>query len=135
MAEGLLRHALAERDDVRVHSAGVTASEGDSANEHTLEILKEAGIELSDHQSQPLTAESLEQATLVLTMTSSHRECITGIHPPAREKTYLLSDFIDDPHSSEIPDPIGGGIELYLETRDAIVAAIPRLLEFIDQLD
>jgi len=135
MAEGLIRHALTNQENLHVHSAGVAAENGEPANPNTLSILQDAGIDLSSHLSRPLTVEMIKEATVVLTMTSTHLECIIGMFQPAKDKTYLLGDFSDDPSFREIPDPIGGSLETYRETRDAILTAIPHLVNFINQLD
>ena len=132
MAEGLLRHALdAGLPGVRVSSAGVAAAEGGPASRHTLAILEEAGIALGEHRSRQVTPEMVEEATLVLAMTEDHRTMLAQIAPDSVDRLFLLGEFSPESEGLDVPDPFGGGIDVYRETRDAIVAAIPGLIRFL----
>ena len=133
MAEGLLRHALGDGSPFRVKSAGVAANSGAPASAETLSILRESGIALENHRSRPITSELVREAMLILAMTPLHKEIILELFPEAAERVFLVGEFSNDPAMREIPDPIGGGRSAYLETRDAIVSAIPSLLEFLRQ--
>ncbi len=131
MAEGLLRHALGAESEFRVRSAGVAANAGAPASTETVAILKESGIALDNHRSHPITSEMVREAMLILAMTAVHREIILELFPEAAERVFLLGEFSNDPSILEVPDPIGGGRSAYVETRDAIVSAIPSLLDFL----
>jgi protein-tyrosine-phosphatase len=133
MAEGLLRHALGTGSAFRVKSAGVAATSGAPASEETLRVLRESGIELNGHRSRPITSDLVREAMLILAMTPVHREIILELFPEAAERVFLVGEFSNDPSIKEIPDPIGGGRSAYIETRDAIVSAIPSLLDFLRQ--
>jgi len=131
MAAALLRHALGRRSGFRVQSAGVAAQSGAPASPETVAILKESGIDLEHHRSRPITSEMVREAMLILAMTRKHRETVLELFPEAGERVFLLGEFTGDPSLREIPDPLGSGRSAYIETRDAIVAAIPPLLEFL----
>jgi protein-tyrosine-phosphatase len=131
MAEGLLRHALGTGSAFRVKSAGVAATSGTPASVETLDILRESGIELDGHRSRPITSDLVREAMLILAMTPVHKEIILELFPEAAERVFLVGEFSNDPSMREIPDPIGGGRSAYIETRDAIVSAIPSLLDFL----
>ena len=68
---------------------------------------------------------------LILAMTAMHKEIILELFPDVDERVFLLGEFSNDPTLGDVPDPIGGGRRAYLETRDAIVSAIPSLLDFL----
>lgn len=133
MAEGLLRHALGAESAFKVRSAGVAANSGAPASAETLGILRESGISLENHRSRPITSDLVREAMLILTMTPLHKEIVLELFPEAAERVFLLGEFSNDPSIGEIPDPIGGGRSAYMETRDAIVSAIPSLLDFLRQ--
>ena len=63
MAEGLFRAMVQGREDFIVQSAGVHASEGQRASQHTVTALKEVGVDLSPVRSQPLTNSLISDAT------------------------------------------------------------------------
>jgi len=132
LAEGLLRHALGHPSQIQVASAGVAAGHGEPANPQTLAVLEEVGIDLSTHRSQPTDDEVISGATWIIAMTRSHRDALNAFFPEASERTFLLSDFIPEPASIDVPDPIGMGRKAYLQTRDVIVDAIPGILKTIN---
>lgn len=111
MAEGLLRNLLQRREriGVEVLSAGTSAMPGMDPTQETVEVMAEAGVDVSGHRSQPLTPELVERANAVFCMTDSHRDRVLAMHPQAGSKVHLLRTFrnpapVPDPN---IPDPIG----------------------------
>jgi glycine hydroxymethyltransferase len=134
MAEGLMRKMLHGRGDIQVVSAGVSASRGQPASMHTVEVLKRLGIDLSGFRSQPLTDDLVERATWIFAMTRSHLDTIHLLFPEAVEKAFLVCEFDPALHSClDIPDPIGLGLDAYERTRDILTRALPSVLQFITQ--
>lgn len=119
MAEGLFRSLLSERLNCRedelpkrgfqVGSAGVAAQPGAPASPHSLEVLYQAGIDLTGHASQPVTEQLIAWADLVLTMTARHQSAIVSAFPASSSKVQLLSP------EGEIADPFGGDLRDYQE--------------------
>jgi RpiB/LacA/LacB family sugar-phosphate isomerase len=135
MAEGLFRHAAKGRGDYRVLSAGVGAVDGLPPSEFAVRALRELGIDISAQRSRMLTGEVVQQADYIFGMTHSHVESILLLYPQAAEKTFLLREFDEtlDRFENDIPDPIGGSYEVYLNCRDQIEQGIASMLKFIDQ--
>jgi glycine hydroxymethyltransferase len=136
MAEGLFRHAVKGRGEFRVLSAGVGAIEGQPASAFAVQALAELGIDISAHRSRMLTAELVNQADYIFGMTHGHVEAITLLYPQAAEKAFLLREFDEtlDVFEKDIPDPIGGSFDVYLECRDQIEQGIASMLKFIEQM-
>jgi glycine hydroxymethyltransferase len=135
MAEGLMRHAL-NGTNVRVLSAGVGAGHGQPPSGHSVRALQEWGIDIGHQRSQPLTAELVAQADLILGMTQNHVEAVLMMYPEAAEKVHRLRDFdpqLDD-YDRDICDPIGGSYEVYLACRDQIKAGIDTMLKTLESL-
>ncbi len=136
MAETLFRELVKDRSDFTVSSAGVSAAPGQTASEHTAELLKARGIDLSDFRSRPVTKEILRQATHIFSMTQGHQQSLESLFPEeTKGKSFLVCDFceIDGVIGLDIPDPIGLGREAYEMTRAVLDAALPSLLIYIDQ--
>ncbi len=131
MAEALFRQLVADRDDIEVQSAGVSAGRGQPASLDSVRALKTLGIDLSRFRSQPVTEELVEQATHIFVMTRDHRRLLELFFPEASGKTYLVREF--DNGSPDVPDPIGLGREVYERCRDVLRRSLPDLLNFIDQ--
>lgn len=125
MAEGLFRHKLAKKlgcpeselanRGFYVASAGTSAAFGMSASPESAEILRQRGIDLSMHTSQPLTDRLLNQADFVYTMTRGHRRAVLSERPDLEARVQLLSS-----DGADVPDPIGGGMDEYQRCQQAI---------------
>ncbi len=89
LAEALLKQ---KRPDLQVKSAGVSALEGMSASEGTLEVLMEKGISL-EHISRPVDEEAMNWADLILTLTNSHKALLVKQFPLYVDKIHTLKEF------------------------------------------
>jgi RpiB/LacA/LacB family sugar-phosphate isomerase len=135
MAEGLFRHAVQGRGEFRILSAGLGAMDGYPPTNHSVEAMKEIGIDISQQRSRALTAELVRQADLILGMTHSHTDTVALLYPSAAEKTFLLREFDEtlEPYEKDISDPIGSPYDVYVECRDQIEQGIVTLLKFMEQ--
>jgi glycine hydroxymethyltransferase len=135
MAEGLFRHAVKGRGDFRIVSAGIGAIDGQPPTHHSVQAMKELGIDISTQRSRALTADLVRSADLILGMTHSHTDTVALLYPSAAEKTFLLREFDDtlEPYEKDISDPIGSPYQIYVECRDQIEQGIVTLLKFMEQ--
>jgi RpiB/LacA/LacB family sugar-phosphate isomerase len=135
MAEGLFRHAVKGRGEFRILSAGLGAIDGQVPTSHSVQAMKEIGIDISHQRSRALTAELVRSADLILGMTHSHTDTVALLYPQAAEKTFLLREFDDtlEPYEKDISDPIGSSYPVYVECRDQIEQGIVTLLKFMEQ--
>jgi protein-tyrosine phosphatase len=118
MAEAIARRLLAQRLGCRVEeledrgitvlSAGIAAMMGGRASPDAVSVLREEGVDLTAHESQPLTEQLVRHADQIFAMTRSHRQVIVSQWPEAASRTQLLCR--DD---SDVADPIGGPVEMY----------------------
>jgi len=142
MAEISLREMLAKRlgcsmdavDDpeqdrpgVIVMSAGIAAMMGGRASREAVETMARLGLDLSGHETQPLTETLVRHADMIWTMTQSHREAIVAQWPDAAERTELLS-----PEGHDVYDPIGGPLERYQQCAAQIRSALGARLDALD---
>jgi len=124
MAAGLARQLLAElkgvpidqleQAGVRVRSAGVATGGGSPATPEAIEAMKQAGVDISDHRSTPVNEDLIQDADVIFTMTTSHRNAVLVFDPKAAGKTRRLLD------EQDVADPIGGPQSLYLRTAELI---------------
>lgn len=136
MAEGLFRKAVEGRGDYEVASAGVAAYPGSRMSRESAAILKDRGVETADFRSQPVEPELLERATHVFAMTEGHLSALLSMFPEYEDKFFLTCEFVDLPGrgvGADVPDPIGMGRRAYEEVAKTLDAAIPALVQFMDQ--
>jgi len=136
MAEAIFRDLVAQRfgcspeevesRGVLVASAGIAAWAGGRASEHAVEVMREMGIDLSEHASQPLTEDLVHQADVIWTMTAAHRAALLAQFPEAAGRVEVLA-----PDRRDVLDPIGGPRSTYRECarqiHDSIAARIATL--------
>ncbi len=118
MAELLMRGRLAsrlkcnleelEQRGVLVASAGVAAAPGGGPTAEAVEAMRDEGLDLSQHESQPLTEQLVRHADRILTMTASQRQMVVDRWPDAAGRTFVLM-----PNGSDIVDPIGQAVDAY----------------------
>jgi protein-tyrosine phosphatase len=129
MAEAICRTLLAKRlnctvDElvdrgVLVMSAGTSATMGSRASAEGVKVLAEWGINLSDHESQPVTSQLVRHADVIWTMTRSHRQALVSQWPEAAARTSVLSR-----NGGDVSDPIGGTEDQYLRCAEQIKAEL-----------
>ena len=127
MAEYLFRDRLGDASNWSVQSAGVAAPVGSPASASGILAMREKDIDMARHKSQPLTPKLIDDAALIVVMTAGHQRAILDANPSARSKVFTLGSLSGQEGSGDIPDPIGLPLEIYVETRDAIDAALPRV--------
>ncbi len=131
MGEALLRQRLAEKigcpldeledNGVLVMSAGVAAATGGSAAQEAIGVMRERGLDLSQHESQQLGDRLIRFADLILTMTRNHRQAILTDFPEAADRTYTVSQ-----DRGDVADPIGGTTDQYRRCADQIDSHLQR---------
>src|SRR5271167_4332820 len=119
MAEALFRRATSGRGEFRAQSAGLGAMNDQPPTPHSVQAMRELGMDISTHRSRALTAELVQQAGYILGMTHSHVDTIVLLYPQAADKTFLLCEFDEtlEAFEKDISDPIGGSYEVYESCR------------------
>jgi protein-tyrosine phosphatase len=128
MAAALLTKLLAESSGVKpaklsdrgfkVTSAGTGAIIGAPAAPQAVEVMQRYGMDLRDHRAQALTADLIQRADCILTMTASHRNVVLGMLPSASQRCRLLAA------DHGIDDPIGQAVEVYAACAAEMEAAL-----------
>lgn len=136
MAEGFYRQLTKSDDSIRVGSAGISAFDGQAASQHSVSVMKEEHIDISHHASRMLNANIVDQATHIFGMTRAHRDAVQMMFPEAREKVFVLREFLVGPDADfdlDVSDPIGGSLEEYMRTRNLIKEALESVSNFVNE--
>lgn len=134
MAEAMMRRLVAERlgckiDEVEqrgviIVSAGLAAAAGGGAAPEAVEVMRERGLDISRHESQPLTEKLIRHADVILTLTSAHRQSIVRRWPEAASRALTLRT-----DEGDVDDPIGGPPEVYRQCSTQIEEALRRRIQ------
>lgn len=136
MAEAILKKLIAGRlmcsateledKGVQISSAGVAAAPGLPASPEAVDVIREAGGDISSHASQPFVEKLANDADLILTLTNVHRDAILRTWPQAEAKTKTLRT-----DGGDIGDPIGAPLDIYRKCAAQIEQALQQRLEEI----
>ena len=102
IAEGLLN--FSGKNAIAI-SAGLFVTE-DTAEDNAIKTAAELGADIKNHTPRQITAELLESADLVLTMTKSQKYSLPDI-----ENIYTLAELAGE--NADVADPYGGDIDVY----------------------
>lgn len=93
MAEGILRRLLADAGiAATVDSAGLLEG-GSPATPHAVEVLREAGVDISGHRSRRLhDLDDLAAADLVIAMERRHLQEAVVLEPGVRGRSFTLPE-------------------------------------------
>ncbi len=118
-------------DRIQIESAGLAADFGIPCSPQALFALSQEGIGAQEHRSQPLTADLMHRADLIVTMTSAHREAILAQDPGMATKTRTLLSFAGG--SGNVSDPYGGSFEDYVHCLALMKPALHALASHLRQ--
>jgi protein-tyrosine-phosphatase len=135
MAEGLFRELVKDRQDYQVRSAGLAAMEGMSPSQHTADILREKGVDVSEMRSKQVTSELIAEATHIFAMARHHLDALEEEFPDAAGKAFLVSEFAaeDMLRNADVSDPFGAPRRYYDDTRWMLEKLLPTELAYIEQ--
>lgn len=127
MAERLSRRLARERGiALEARSCGIAAERYFAVPEEIWRALAEAGEERSPHVPQLVSRPLLEWADEALVMTARQRDVLHDAFPEHRRKIVLLRERAG--LAGDVNDPIGKAWPEYRACREAIAAALERLL-------
>lgn len=135
MASALMKEIVRDQSNAQdwiIESAGTWGNKGYPAVEEVQMVMKDRGIDLSDHRSRIVTKEIIQTAGLILTMEKGHKEALRIEFPEYSDRIFLLSEMVGK--NFEIDDPIGGPIREYEQTARLLEKTLSQGFEKITQL-
>lgn len=136
LAEALCKSLLARRLNCPVEeledrgfvvqSAGVAAHRGAPAAKHAIDVARDRGSRLDEHQSQPISIEMARRADHLFAMTLDHLDLLLDAAPELQRHARLL-----DPQGGDVPDPYGADLPAYLQTAETIERMLAQRLDQI----
>jgi len=134
LAAEYLRHRAVHSglSHVLVDSAGLLGIEGAPAAPFSVEVGREAGLDLTRHRSRGITITDMRTADLVVAMTLLQLEVLERRYPGTGQKRMLLRAFEQGPNprggAPELADPVAGPIEGYRDAFGVIKTCVDHLV-------
>ena len=135
MAEAILKRLVSKRPDAtqwHIESAGTWALNGCPAAELSQYVMQSMGMDISSHQSQPVSLDLIQRFDLILTMESNHKEGLIAEFGQDKHRIFMLSEMIG--LMMDIPDPVRGQLVDFEETARLLERILTDGLEQIFQI-
>jgi protein-tyrosine-phosphatase len=132
MAEQLFRYAVKKSGRERLlgaRSCGVFACAGDDMPENAKAALKNLGVSVKKHKAKPVTLPLIKKSDLIVCMTASHKAAIINMSKAAESKCRTVSELTG---GDDVPDPYGGGAEVYLKTAEYLLYACGDIIKYFE---
>ncbi len=138
MAEAILQKMVEENNLenlINVESAGIYAMDGQSSSDLTVQVSKEDQLDLSEHRSQSLTPQIVQQSDLILVMTPDHKKDLLQFFPGQSSKIFTLKEFglKREPSKPAVDDPIGMSLNFYRRIYREIFTELARIFPEIEK--
>ena len=132
MAEVYLRKLVISEslsEEIEVLSAGTWAIQGVPPSENSQQVCSENGLDASTLRSKPVNPTLLNRSSLVLCMTTEHKNDLITIFPHCKDKIYTVKEFCHSvpPDKLSIKDPHGRTIDIHRATFVEISSEIDRM--------
>lgn len=142
MAEGIFKHLIQDKNiDINVSSAGISAYEGEAANEKAISTLKKKGIDITNHTARQLTNEIIYESDLILTMTRNHKNIIINAVPEHSNKVFTLKEYAyiinneeNGSKNLDIADPFGLDYNIYEKCAEEIEELLKKIVDNRDKM-
>jgi len=144
MAQGMFKKMLKEKVEnsyrYNIQSAGISTISGMNPTSEATLVMFEQGIDISQHQSQPIRKDLVKKADLILVMANEHKEYIQRKFPFAQNKIFLLKKFTlknelksiqNNKKNYEIIDPIEKPIEFYRIVAKELKSNLEKIVDII----
>lgn len=105
-----------------IYSAGICALDGALADPFAVELMWQAGIDISGHRARSLGSWMMREADLVLTMEQAQLQFVAQRYPAAAAKLARLGENDD----IDIPDPYRQELPVFQHTLRLIERAVQR---------
>ena len=127
MAEMILKHKLKQNNisNVIVSSAGIMANVGEAINENSIKALQNLNIINinKNYKAKQLNKKMVNANSVIITMTNDHKEFLKNL-----PNVYAMPEFDS---GINLPDPIGQGLEAYINTAKILNFVLDEVIEKI----
>ena len=113
-------------------SAGTWAQPGFTAVPSAEWIQENLGLDVSGHQSKPISQEMVSDYDLIIVMEANQKEALTVEFPEESHKISMLTELTDGP-VYDIPDPAIQTDEGYLSVAQEIIGMVEKSFQKIYQ--
>ena len=125
MAELILKKKFKDNKitGIKVSSAGLGAVAGEKMSKNSNVCLRKLGINPYNFRSKPLTLKMVQNSDMIICMTSSHKQALSGY-----QNVYTIKEITG---VDEIIDPYGRDLQAYKNAQEQISIACDEIVRII----
>ena len=128
MAEALFHQESQKQGlEADVNSAGLMGFAGTAPTYETISVMKDAGVDVRDHETRPLSPSDVRESELVITMTQAQKDLILKKVGKEATKILTLSESAGE-KVGDIIDPTEREEDKHVEVRDQISGLVGLLV-------
>jgi len=95
---------------------------------NAVKLLRERGIDVSNHLSAQVTINDVHHADVILTMTTKHKDKLVALFPEAKDKTFTISEYATGSYA-EVADAWGKPMDVYVAMIRQLDTYLPQVLD------
>jgi protein-tyrosine phosphatase len=130
MAEAIAKKFLADKGwtDITVIGRGIAIDAKETSPEaFAAQLLKDRGIDVSQHRAAQLSAKEAADATIILPVSFKNLGQVLTIYPDTRDKSFLLGDYSVG-QKTDIEDAYGKDLPVYQKALSQVDEYVPAAL-------
>jgi len=135
MAEMIMNDLLKKSNikHIAAYSRGLSVFSPSPATVHVQTLLSMQNIDSSSHCSALLSEDDFTTNSLILTMTSAHKQYVHESFPRYANQVHTLAEYVNGSHA-DIADPYGGSIDLYRQCYFQLENLLKKLIKNLPTL-
>lgn len=106
-------------------SCGVFAMDNNPASDHAVVVMGEYGLKLSTHKATPVKQGAVEEAAVIITMTSGHKSHLLQLFPQFAHKIHTMAEICAE--EGDVSDPFGGNKDFYQQCAKQIKSCLEKI--------
>ena len=130
MAEAVAKSVFPE-DKYEIISRGISVYANGPASANAQQAVKNAGLDLSEHQSKQITEEDIKTSDVIFTMTNAHKQMLMNVCARYGKPIFSLAEFVGS--TEDVSDPYGGSLEVYEKCFKQIAGYVNMASEIIEE--
>ena len=133
MAHWMIEKQVKEQNkDINVYSCGVYAENYDIPTKEAIQVMKEYGVDLTNHKATNIRNSDIEDMDVILCATVNHKNMVISMYPELIDKVFTMKEYAGYPsYDLDISDPWGYGMDVYKKCAEEIEICIEKILEKI----
>ena len=129
MADGLMKKKAEEENlEIEVYSSGIHAETGDAASYNAIAVMKDYGVDISNHKATNTRESNIRDMDLILCATMGHKNILLQMYPELSDKIFTMKEYVGNA-DKDISDPWGYDMFVYEKCAKEIYDCVVKIID------